>query len=54
LYEGELIKYSDYRKKAVLKTKGLDIDQAGHIVTDGEHDSVTSCRQGHTSFSSKG
>lgn len=35
LYEGELIKYSDYRKKAVLKTKGLDIDRAGQIITDG-------------------
>ncbi len=35
LYEGELIKYSEYRKKAVLKSKGLDIDRAGRIVTDG-------------------
>lgn len=35
LYEGELIKYSDYRKKAVLKTKGLDINRAGQIITDG-------------------
>ncbi len=35
LYENELIKYSDYRKKAVLKSKGLDIDRTGQIVTDG-------------------